>query len=518
MDILTSDWEVTTWNKGNPFDLRNKAVCLAWKFNNEQTHCSFEFDLDLDADLYVFFNAKFDAHWYRKLGFILPTKIWCCQLAEFLLSGQTERYPSLENTAIKYGLGHKIDLIKEEFWERKCTCHVSVATRWQNYMQKNFAKNVITTTQINHAPLEQKKKEFGENLTQNAIKLLLSDERRNYGLILQHRLDTIKPTINESTNSQILNTLCSWNKQAVKFVEQLAIFASITATQQEKLEVDCVEHVMLLWDILNDQNGWNKHSPICEGHSHVNTDEIPRDVLSEYAKQDVELTYAIYLKQLEQFQANPLLFKLFKLQCQDLLVLEEMEWNGLVFDEQKCLDTADVLDKEIEQIKEGLSKVYPDVSINFNSGDQLSAFLFGGVIKEETKEHIGFYKTGDKAGQPKYKNVIKEHVLPRLVEPGKSTKKDGVFKTDEATLRKLKGKAAKTFVGPLLRLAELDKLNSTYYRGLVNKRIEMNWPEGEIHGQFNQVVAGTGRLSSSSPNLQNFSGECLDVFISRYEN
>lgn len=369
MNILTSDFEVTTWNKGNPFDLRNKAVCLAWKYNNEQTHCSFKFDLDLDADLFVFFNAKFDLHWYRKLGFALPTKIWCCQLAEFLLSGQIERYPSLENAAIKYGLGHKVDVVKMDYWERG-----------------------------------------------------------------------------------------------------------------------------------------------------INTDSIPREILSDYAKQDVQLTYAIYLKQLEQFQANPLLFKLFKLQCQDLLVLEEMEWNGLVFDEQKCLDTADVLDKEIEQIKEGLSKVYPDVPINFNSSDQLSAFLFGGVVKEETKEHIGFYKTGDKAGQPKYKNVIKEHVLPRLVEPGKSTKKDGVFKTDEATLRKLKGKAAKTFVGPLLRLAELDKLNSTYYRGLVNKRIEMNWPKSEIHGQFNQVVAGTGRLSSSSPNLQNFSGECLDVFISRYND
>jgi len=373
-NILTSDFEVTIFNKGNPFDLRNSAVCLGYKFNNLSSSCLFNLPLihsyiaEDKPNLYVFFNAKFDLHWYRKCGVDVSSwKIWCCQLAEFLLSGQTQRYPSLEETSVKYGLGHKKDIVKEEFW------------------QKN-----------------------------------------------------------------------------------------------------------------------------------INTDCIPPDILADYCRQDVDLTYAIYLKQLEQFQDNPLLFKLFKLQCQDLLVLEEMEWNGLVFDEQKCLDTADVLDKEIEQIKEGLSKVYPDVPINFNSGDQLSAFLFGGVIKEETKEHIGFFKTGDKAGQPKYKNVIKEHVLPRLVEPGKSTKKDGVFKTDEATLRKLKGKAAKTFVGPLLRLAELDKLNSTYYRGLVNKRIEMNWPEGEIHGQFNQVVAGTGRLSSSSPNLQNFSGECLDIFISRY--
>lgn len=207
--------------------------------------------------------------------------------------------------------------------------------------------------------------------------------------------------------------------------------------------------------------------------------------------------------------------------CQDLLVLEEMEWNGQVFDEQLCLTRAEEIQQEIDKITNELNQVYPDIPINFNSGDQLSAFLYGGTIYEESKKHVGFYgPKAQKAGQPKYENIIVEHVLPRLVEPlkGSNLKKDGYFKTDEGTLRKLKGPAAKKFVGPLLRLSELDKLNSTYYRGLPKKNKEHNWPKGMIHGQFNQVVAQTGRLSSSNPNLQNFAGDILDVFISRYND
>jgi len=251
---------------------------------------------------------------------------------------------------------------------------------------------------------------------------------------------------------------------------------------------------------------WNKG--IC-------TSEVPPAVLEEYCKQDVELTYRVYQKQLEQFQANPKLFKLFKLCCQDLLVLEEMEWNGQLYDEALCKQRSVEIEKEIDELHLSLNAVYPDISINFGSNDQLSSFLYGGPIYYEETEHVGFYKNG----KPKIKKVEKAHTLPRLVEPlkGSEMAKEGFYATNEPTLRKLKGPAAKKFVGPLLRLAELEKLNNTYYKGLPKKNEEMHWKPGMIHGQFNQCVAATGRLSSSNPNLQNFSGECLDVFVSRYD-
>lgn len=364
---MTSDFETTISNNGNPFDLTNKAVCLGVKINEEPTTVTFApISVSPHNGLWIFFNAKFDIHWYRRLGMGVPTgSIWCCQIAEFILEGQVNKYPSLEQTAIKYELGHKIDVIKEEYWNKK-----------------------------------------------------------------------------------------------------------------------------------------------------IDTDQVPPELLSEYVIQDCDLTYKVYQKQLEQFVKQPKLFSLFKLMCQDLIVLQEMEWNGLLFDKQLCGQRSKELEEQLVDIRKDLTNVYPDININFSSGDQLSAFLYGGPIYYEEIEHVGFFKNGN----PKMKKVEKWHTLPQMVAPLKGTglKKEGFFATNEPTLRKLKGPAAKKFIEPLLKLAELEKLNNTYYKGLPKKNIEMKWPENKIHGQFNQCVAATGRLSSSGPNQQNFSGDCLDIFISRY--
>ena len=202
--------------------------------------------------------------------------------------------------------------------------------------------------------------------------------------------------------------------------------------------------------------------------------------------------------------------------CMDMHVLQEMEATGLPYDEQLCATRAQEVDDKISKIKLQLSAIYPNVPINFGSGDHLSAFLYGGIVKEDGKEHIGFFKTGEKKGQPKYKNIVIEHLLPRLYEPlrGSELQKDGMFATDEGTLRKLKGK--KSVVSLLLELSKLEKLNGTYYKGLVVLREEMHWSAGVLHGQFNQTIAATGRLSCSKPNLQNFAIELQDIFVSRY--
>lgn len=376
MAVLTFDFETTTYSNGSAFDQRNKAVCVGFQEEAQRGECLFELDPDdiqqrIDkAEWLVGFNAKFDLHHLRKLGVdISNVRVWCVQLAEFMLEGQTNPYPSLNKAAEKYNLPVKLDVVKTEYWDRG-----------------------------------------------------------------------------------------------------------------------------------------------------IGTEHVPKDILAEYCLGDISLTYKVYLKQLAQFLEKPALFKLFKIACQDLLVLEEMEWNGMRYDAALCAERSRAIEAKLVTIKQQLENVYPDLPINFGSGDQLSAFLYGGVVKQDAKEHVGFFKTGEKAGQPKYKNVVVEHTLPRLVEPlpKSELKKEGFYKTDEATLRKLKGPAAKKFVGPLLEMAKLEKLNNTYYVGLPKLAEECHWPEAMIHGQYNQCVASTGRLSSSKPNQQNFAGEMQDVFVSRY--
>lgn len=248
----------------------------------------------------------------------------------------------------------------------------------------------------------------------------------------------------------------------------------------------------------------------------IQTSDIPWNILSEYAIKDAELTLALFHAQ-QKLLSIPLRRLVFQ-QSMDLEILQEMEWNGLMFDEEKCESKAAELNDEISKITSNLSKVYSDVPINFNSGDHLSAFLYGGVVKEEVRTIIGHYKTGKKIGEPRYKVEVVEHTLPQLCSPlrGSELKKEGFYATNEDTLKKLKG--AKKYRDWILELAKLDKLNGTYYTGLRKLRAEMGWGVGVLHGQLNQCVARTSRLSATKPNQQNFASELQDIFISRYKD
>lgn len=387
--------------KGNPYSRRN-VCCLTgmlrivdgveldyaelnWLAYPHKVLCSQMQEWIDWADLIIGFNIKFDLTWARRMGVSIEgIRIYDVQLGEFILSNQTEAYPSLNGCAAKYGLGEKLDVVKTEYWD----------------------------------------------------------------------------------------------------------------------------------------NG-------------IDTPDIPHYILSEYCEGDVRLTYACYLYQEELFKSQRAKRKLLSLQFQDLLVLQEMEWNGLKYDERKSVALGDEIGLEIREVSERLSNYFPDVPINWASGDHTSACLYGGIIRDEYQEPVGIYKTGARAGEVKLGWKERLFELPRLVEPlprseSAVTKKlsDGelpngkgfrVYSTNEATLLSLNAKSkAKSVISDILRRSELEKLRGTYYHGLPSMAREMDWNDDELHGQYNQVVARTGRLSSSQPNQQNMPPEVDALIYSRY--
>ena len=381
MKIRALDTETPKFDKkevwrGNPYGDPRSIVCWSYTDWNEKGHAVMwgehsSADVQAivdDCDLVVFFNGKHDVAWLRKHGVdFTNVKVWDVQLGEFVLGRQLNKFPSLDDTCVKYGLPPKIDVVKLEYWDKG-----------------------------------------------------------------------------------------------------------------------------------------------------IDTCDVPPDVLLPYAALDSELTLKCYHKQLACL--TPAQRVLVSLMSQDMLVLQEMEQNGLVYNHTLCEERSKQLDQETHALTGALSATYPSVPINFNSGDHLSAFLYGGTIKEEYKEHIGFYKTGLKAGEPKYKNSVKEHFLPQLFKPLEKTElqKEGFYETNEGVLKKLKGKN-KPVLDKLMQLAKMDKLNGTYYVGLNTLNANMKWEPGKLHGQFNQCLASTGRLSSSKPNQQNFAGDILDIFTSRFK-
>jgi len=252
----------------------------------------------------------------------------------------------------------------------------------------------------------------------------------------------------------------------------------------------------------------------------LDTLDVPQDILEEYLIKDLDVTYQVFNIQQKEVALLPTeRQRLLSLHNQDLLVLEEMEFNGILFNEKKSLELAKELETELVDINQELVSICGIHDLNFNSNDHISCLLYGGTVTIPKKEIVGIYKTGTRKGEQKFGWVDYTYDLPRLVEPlkGSELKKDGYFSTDEQTLRQLRGsKDAKKVIELILKRSGLEKRRGTYYQGLPELRINQGWTEGKLHGQLNQCVARTGRLSSSKPNLQNFDGEIKELFYSRY--
>lgn len=243
--------------------------------------------------------------------------------------------------------------------------------------------------------------------------------------------------------------------------------------------------------------------------------EVPCELLREYNEYDCRGTYEVYKRQVELLKGNQKV--LFRLHCDDLLVLQEMEFNGLFYDSEESLRLAKGVEQELALVYDELKPFSQDRPINWNSPKQCSAVLYGGTIPFRVREATtrvlkdGTVKEGERWG-------LVEVTYPRLVEPLEKTElQDGSYSTDEATLRSLNTTgSAKKLTQLILKVSELDKLKGTYYEGMPKIIEKMEWPKNTIHANISQCVARTGRTASSKPNAQNMDPRLKTLFYSRY--
>ncbi len=183
--------------------------------------------------------------------------------------------------------------------------------------------------------------------------------------------------------------------------------------------------------------------------------------VAEYAVEDAEIAWKLSRILKENLKQEGLWDLYWDLERPLISILAEMEFTGI------CVDTEE-LNGQSQQLSLRLTKLIEEIheiaghEFNIASPLQLRTVLFEELNLPVFKKT----KTGPSTDQSVLEKLAPLHPLPAKISEHR----------------------------------HLSKLKSTYLDALPDL---VNPETGRIHASFNQVVAATGRLSSSDPNLQN---------------
>lgn len=193
-------------------------------------------------------------------------------------------------------------------------------------------------------------------------------------------------------------------------------------------------------------------------------DEVPTARVAEYAGEDADV--ALRLAALLEAELTKAGLKTLydTVEVPLIEVLAELEYNGIRLDTDMLRRVGEEMGRQLADIE---SEIYKLAGHEFNiaSPKQLRQVLFD-ELKLPVKRRTGI------TGEPS---------------------------TDQETLEEL-ASLGHELPRKIVEHRQLAKLKGTYVDALPDA---VNPRTGRIHASFNQVVAATGRLSSSEPNLQN---------------
>lgn len=189
--------------------------------------------------------------------------------------------------------------------------------------------------------------------------------------------------------------------------------------------------------------------------------DVPLDKITEYAAEDADVTLKLYNVLNKEIDAENVTEIARRIEFPLVEILAEMELNGVAIDVSALEAISVKIQGETHRLRIG---IYREAGVEFNI---------------DSPKQVG------------------DVLFEKMMLPTQKKTKSG-YSTDISALSKLAPDYP--IAGMILEYRQLQKLQSTYVETLPRM---VNLRTGRIHTTFNQTAAGTGRLSSSSPNLQN---------------
>lgn len=269
----------------------------------------------------------------------------------------------------------------------------------------------------------------------------------------------------------------------------------------------------------------------------INPADIPPKWIVEYNISDVIATERLALAQRERIQLtqkridsgiikNKNLYNSPIRLMQDLLpCIIEMESNGAKVDVDKLREIRKESEKKLQTLTEEIAKTirknHNIEAFNFNSGEQVSWFIYSRRLSPEKRgKWASFFSKYNEFSDPdgtEFRYMVDE-CYEKLdyglnIDPEPSCIRKTKLSTDVDNLKKLllinKDKEEIEEVRKFYEIKRLEHLIETYIgsedsgKGTLGNVFKHNggW---FLHTSYNQIITVTGRLSSSNPNLQNW--------------
>jgi hypothetical protein len=444
---------------------------LHFTSKEDEQSCNW-FNLD-GVDMLVCHNAMYEISWflsrYRaefekfcKRG----GRVLCTQQAQYILSNFTDTYPSLDETAPLYGGTHKIDAVKE-LWK-------------QGFRTSQIDPKLL----LEYLTGPEGDVENTAHCLYGQMPLLV--QRGQWRLFLERCEALLAFAYCEFAGLHVDMEVAERN-----LAEQEAELATLKV-EAEKLLPELPEHFEFNWGSDYHMSALLFGGPIKYRTRVVRTNEFGEAM---YEKQDCYKFGDKFYTPVENFSAE---------------------------DAQACAQ----LHGNLDRYRAGKNKDQPKIHKVETTTKQTkwadTFFQFPGVIwidqlPAHIQENFRFVEVGSR------KNG--EWTGARMLGDDKTP----VYSTSSEVLDVL-GKHGFEAAKLLVRMAQLDKDNGTYYRNIeynadgsvkkVKGMLQYVQPDGIIHHNINMCATSTGRLSSSTPNLQNLprdgTSQVKQMFTSRF--